>query len=564
MKVLLVGVNSKYIHTALAVQYIYGCCTDFDVEKLEFNINQEISHTYGEIIKRKPDVVMFSTYIWNIDYIERLTSDISKVSKAIVVWGGIESSFDTEEFFEKNPGLDIIIRDEGELTTPALLSAIEEKTPLSDVEGITFRENGNIITNPPRPLIRNLDEIPSPFKDYKNPPGKIVYYEMSRGCPFKCTFCMSSTIKGVRYFSKERIESDLLYIINSGATIVKLVDRTFNANERESMDMMNFIVEHAHEGMVFHMELMAHLISDKFLEFLSTLPKGLFQFEIGVQSSNPETLKAIERVTDLERLKYVVSKIRSYGNIHQHVDQIAGLPYEDYESFGHSFDFIYGLGAEKHQLGFLKVLRGSKMKADAAKYGIVYSEYPPYEVLKTNYINEFEIMRIKIIEDLVEKFSNEDYFSNTLDYLLKDERPFKFFEDMAIYWEKNGYHKVGHSRVDLYKKLYDFLKERDDIDEITELLRLDFFINNRSNPADYLKPRFVKLEKFHDFLNIESVRDEFSLDMSRPTKFLVKDFRFHRFFFEKEERVFGFYYTDGDTISKDVTDFIEGGDIIED
>lgn len=204
------------------------------------------------------------------------------------------------------------------------------------------------------------------------------------------------------------------------------------------------------------------------------------------------------------------------------------------------------------------------MKEDAAKYGIVYSDYPPYEVLKTNYINEFEIMRIKIIEDLVEKFSNEDYFSNTLDYLLKDERPFKFFENMAIYWEKNGYHKVGHSRVDLYKKLYDFLKERDDIDEITELLRLDFFINNRSNPADYLKPRFVKLEKFHDFLNIESVRDEFSLDMSRPTKFLVKDFRFHKFFFEKEERVFGFYYTDGDTISKDVTDFIEGGETIED
>ena len=415
MKVLLVGVNSKYIHTALAVQYLYNCCTDFDVEILEFNINQEIAHTYGEILKRNPDVVMFSTYIWNIDYIERLTSDISKVTDAVIVWGGIESSFDTGEFFEKNPGLDIIIRDEGELTTPALLHAIEDKTPLSDVNGITFRENGNIITNPPRPLIKNLDKIPSPFKDYKNLPGKIVYYEMSRGCPFKCTFCMSSTIKGVRYFSKERIESDLLYIINSGATIVKLVDRTFNANEHESMDMMNFIVEHAHEGMVFHMELMAHLISDKFLEFLSTLPKGLFQFEIGVQSSNPETLKAIERVTDLDRLKYVVSKIRSYGNIHQHVDQIAGLPYEDYESFGHSFDFIYGLGAEKHQLGFLKVLRGSKMKTDSKKYGIVYSEYPPYEVLKTNYISEFEIMRIKIIEDLVEKFSNEDYFSNTLD-----------------------------------------------------------------------------------------------------------------------------------------------------
>lgn len=557
MKILLIGVNSKYIHTALAVDYIYNMCRDFDVKKMEFNINQNLVHTYGEIIKEKPDVILFSTYIWNIEYIRKLTSDLSKVLDATIVWGGIEASFDICEHFKMNPGLDIIVRDEGELTVPELLNAIETHGELKNVLGISYREGKKIIQNKPRPLIKNLDIIPSPFVGMHAPPGKIVYYEMSRGCPFKCTFCMSSTIKGVRYFSKERIQSDLIHIINSGAKIVKLVDRTFNANEKESIEMMNFIVEHARSGMTFHMELMAHLISEKFLDFLSTLPVHLFQFEIGVQSSNPKTLKAIERVTDLDRLKYVVSKIKSFGNIHQHVDQIAGLPYEDYESFGKSFDYIYNLGAEKHQLGFLKVLRGSKMKAEAKEHGIVYNSYPPYEVLKTKYISAEEIRKIKIIEDIVEKFSNEDYFKRTIDYVLKDQRPFEFFEKMSEYWEKNGYHKVGHKREDLYKYLYDFLKNRKDIDIVRELLRLDFIENNRKNPGKFLQPRPVELEKYHDYLNEEEIRKKFGLTMKSPTKFLVKDFKFEKIVLDGKEHVFGVMYRkDAATIVKDISELV--------
>ncbi len=550
MKVLLIGVNSKYIHTALAVDYIYNMCRDFDVERLEFNINQNLNFVYGEIIKRKPDVILFSTYIWNIEFIKKLTSDLSKVTDAVIGWGGIEASFDIMEHFNENPGLDIIIRDEGEITTPELLKRIEEGRGYDDLLGISYRVGERVVSNPPRPLIKNLDIIPSPFVNMICPPGKIVYYEMSRGCPFRCTFCMSSTIKGVRYFSRERIKSDLIHIINSGAKIVKLVDRTFNANERESIEMMQFIVENAREGMTFHMELMAHLISDEFLDFLKTLPKHLFQFEIGIQSSNPETLKAIERKTDLDRLKYVVKKIESFGNIHQHVDQIAGLPYEDYASFKKSFDYIYSLGAEKYQLGFLKVLRGSKIKSQADLHEIKYNSYPPYEVLSTKYLSALELTRIKIIEDIVEKFSNENYFKNTMDYLLKDKSPFDFFEKMSIYWETNGFDKVGHKREDLYKLLYDFVNEDENIDYITELLRLDFITHNRKNPPDYLNPRPVKLSDYHDILNIKSVRALFGIDEDTPTKFLVKDFRFERFNFDGSEELYGVMYLENPVLKK--------------
>lgn len=542
MKTLLIGVNSKYIHTALAIDYIYGMCGDFDVEKMEFNINQSLNYVFGEIIKKKPDVIMFSTYIWNIEYIQKLSSDLKKVTDAIIVWGGIEASFDIDEHFKNNPSLDIIIRDEGEITTVELLKSLQNKSDLKEVLGISYRDGESIINNLPRPLIKNLDIVPSPFVNLKAEPGKIIYYEMSRGCPFKCTFCMSSTIKGVRYFSTDRIKSDLIHIINSGAKIVKLVDRTFNANERESIEMMTFIKEHAKDDMTFHMELMAHLISDNFLDFLSTLPKQMFQFEIGVQSSNPQTLEAIERKADLDRLKYVVKKIESYNNIHQHVDQIAGLPYEDYNSFKRSFDYIYSLGAEKYQLGFLKVLRGSKIKKDAQKYGIKYMSYPPYEVLETKYLTALELQKIKIIEDIVEKFSNENYFKNTIVYLLNNRSPFEFFEEMSDYWENHGYDKIGHKREDLYKYLHDFVKHRDDIDYITELLRLDFITNNRKNPDKYLNPQPVKLSDYHEILNDVEVRKLFGVDLDSPTKFLVKHFRFEYFNFNDEKKLFGVRY----------------------
>lgn len=542
MKVLLVGINAKYSHTALAIEYIDKACEGIDTRKIEFNINQDISYMLGEILKSNSDIICFSTYIWNIELVQKLTEDLFQIGGRTVAWAGLEASYDVEDHFLENPGLDIIIRGEGELTNRELFEKLESKESLEDILGISYREDDRIIHNPDRPLIENLDEVPSPFKNIKAGQGKMIYYEMSRGCPFKCTYCLSSTMEGLRYFSKDRIKEDLLEIIESDAKVVKLVDRTFNANEKFSMEIMTFIRENAREDMVFHMELMAHMISDDFLEFLSGLPKDLFQFEIGIQSSNEKTLKAIDRVTDLDRLAYVVRKIKSFSNIHLHVDLIVGLPYEDYQSFRDSFDYAYSLGADKIQIGFLKVLRGSKISQETDKYEIKYRSYPPYEVLQTKYISSSQIYRLKIIEDIVDRYYNEGYFDHTLKYLIKDESPFKFFEEFSIYWEDMAYHARSHSRQSLYLYLYEYLKDREDIDLLVEYLRYDFLLNQKSRPARTLRPRPIEKHIYHDLLRNEKIREIFDLDMDLTTKKLVPDFTFEIFDFGSRPRIYGIYH----------------------
>ena len=542
MKVLFVGINAKYSHTALAVDYLYEACQDFNVKKLEFNINHQIEHIYGELIREKPDVVGFSTYIWNIDYVRKLTADLAMTTDGVVFWGGPEASYDVEDHFAINPGLDIIVRGEGEVTNRVLLETLEKGGDLREVEGITYRQGEKVYHNKDREAIENLDSIKSPFENIQSDPGKMVYYEMSRGCPFNCSYCLSSAIKGVRYFSFNRIKEDLDHIMKSGTKVVKLVDRTFNANEKFSKDVMDYIVKNSPKGIVFHMELMAHLISDDFLDYLSYLPQGLFQFEIGIQSSNPKTLEAIHRKTNLERLSYVVKKIRSFENIHQHVDLIVGLPYEDYESFKKSFDFAYSLGAEKLQLGFLKVLRGSKMAACVKDHGIQYSNYPPYEVKATKYMSADEVRRLKLMEDLVESYSNEDYFHHSLQYLLRNQSPFDFYEAFSFWWEDQDYHKRNHSRKSLYGILYDYLKDREDIEDLREWIRLDHFIHERSRPEPVLEEKEVKRAFYPKILKDEKVRASFGRDMEVPTKVLLKDFAFGKFILVGEERVYGVDY----------------------
>lgn len=557
MKILLIGINARYSHQNLAIEYIKKYNSELELENLEFNINQVYDRIYGDIIKADGDVICFSTYIWNVDLIFHLASDLKKAKpESYIILGGPEVSFDTEEILKDNPAVDIIIRGEGEETSRILFNKLIDGESYKDVLGISYRKDEEVFINPDRELIPDLDIIPSPYENYKAPKGKMVYYEMSRGCPFKCAYCLSSTIKGVRYFSKERIKSDLIHLMKSGAHTIKLVDRTFNSNEKFSIEIMNFIKEQNPKGVTFHLELMAHLISDRFLEFLSTMPKDLFQFEVGIQSANEKTLEEIFRVSDLERLAYVVKKIRSYNNIHQHVDLIAGLPYEDYDSFGKSFDFAYSLGAEKLQLGFLKLLRGSNLRLRGEKLGIVYSEYPPYEVISTKWLNPKEIYRLKLIEDLVEKFSNEDYFKWTIEYLI-EESAFKFFEEFSYYWEDKNYHKVHHSRVSLYKILYDYIIDRPDAEGIIEVIRLDYLLNENKPPKKFMNPQNLDTTEEHELLHNEKVRKEFGLDMSIPTKKLIKDFQFQGFGFGGQKRIFGFYYSNKGTIRVDITEEYE-------
>lgn len=562
MKILLVGINAKYSHQNLAIEYIKRYLKSENVKTLDFNINQNIDDIYREILKEDPDILGFSSYIWNINFVERLTSDLKKAKEDLfIVWGGPEVSFDSQEIMEKNPAVDLIIRGEGEETALRLLQALENKKPLDDILGITYRKDGNIIKNLDRPLIQYLDTIPSPFIDYQAPKGKMVYFEMTRGCPFKCAYCLSSTTRGLRRFSTERIKADLLRLIDSGADTIKLVDRTFNANEKFSMEIMDFILANARPGMCFHMELMAHLISDDFLKFLEKMPVGLFQFEIGIQSANEKTLAAIDRVTDLDRLAKVVRTIKSYGNIHQHVDLIVGLPYEDMKSFKKSFNYASSLGADKLQVGFLKLLRGSKLRQEALTYGLVYSDFPTYEIIKTPWLSPREIRRLKIIEDLVEKYYNEGYFEKTLEKLVDPENPFEFFENFGDYWEEKSYQNKKHSRESLYKIFSDYIKIKyvEDKDSLIENLRFDFLASNKGQAKSYLNPRPLDQRLYHDLLKDEEVRKAFGLTMDLPTKKLVKDFAFESFSFDAgEPSVFGFFYGDLGIKIVDITKFMKG------
>lgn len=562
MKILLVGINAKYSHQNLAIEYIKRYLKSEDVKTMDFNINQNIDDIYREILKEDPDVLGFSSYIWNIDFVERLTSDLKKAKEDLfIVWGGPEVSFDSQEIMEKNPAVDLIIRGEGEETALRLLQALENKKPLDDILGITYRKDGNLIKNLARPLIQDLDTIPSPFIDYQAPKGKMVYFEMTRGCPFKCAYCLSSTTRGLRRFSTERIKADLLRLIDSGADTIKLVDRTFNANEKFSMEIMDFILDHARPGMCFHMELMAHLITDDFLKFLEKMPDGLFQFEIGIQSANKKTLAAIDRVTNLDRLAKVVRTIKSYGNIHQHVDLIVGLPYEDMKSFKKSFNYASSLGADKLQVGFLKLLRGSKLRHEAKTYGLVYSDYPTYEIIKTPWLSPREVRKLKIIEDVVEKYYNEGYFAQTLEKLIDPENPFEFFENFADYWEEKSYQNKKHSRESLYKIFSDYIKIKylEDEDYLIENLRFDFLATTKGQAKSYLKPRPLDQRLYHDLLKDEEVRKAFGLTMDLPTKKLVKDFAFESFSFDSgEPTVFGFFYGDLGIKIVDITNFLKG------
>lgn len=483
MKIILTTLNSKFIHSNLAIRYLKEYVRDIEpVEVLEFTINQTIDSISSEIYKRSPDIVGFSTYIWNIEETLEICQILKLVSpKTKILLGGPEVSFDGADLLEQNPFIDYIIFGEGEEAFSELVRAVS----LEDIKGLIYRDCEDVIQiNSPRVLIQDLDIIPSPYENIGDEfQNKIVYYESSRGCPFNCEFCLSSTIKGVRYFSLDRVKNDISRLIQGGVSQVKFVDRTFNANKKYSMEIMNYIMNLNPEDINFHFEVTAHLIDDETLEFLKKPKEGLFQFEVGVQSTNKETVKAIGRITDFNRLKDVTSRIKSNKNIHQHLDLIAGLPFESYESFKKSFNDVYSIRSEKIQLGFLKLLKGSGLRINGNKYGYKYLDKPPYEVLENDFISYGEINRLKTIENLVDKYYNEGYFNHSVEFIICNfyKNPFDFYENFSDYWEVNQLDKVSHSRNGLYQIILDFYIANEYIfeDEFKELLKYDYIANNK-------------------------------------------------------------------------------------
>lgn len=531
IKTLITTLNSKYVHSNLAIRYLKRFVEDIeDVDILEFTINQNIDFITSEIYKLKKEMIVFSVYIWNIKETLRICEILKTVNPDLkIALGGPEVSYDVREAMENYKFIDFVIYGEGEETFREFM--LENQKPIKNYEGIdglSFRRGREIIINSPRALMKDLNIIPSPYEDLTEEfENRIVYYESSRGCPFGCKFCLSSTIRGVRYFDIDRVKRDLKNLIDMKVRQVKFVDRTFNANKKYSREIMEFLIEEDPKDINFHFEVTAHLIDDETLDFLGTVKEGLFQFEIGVQSTNDRTIEAVGRTTDFNRLSKVVKRIKTFKNIHQHLDLIAGLPYEGIVSFKKSFDDVYNLKPEKLQLGFLKLLKGSELRLNKKKYGYKYIDAPPYEVLETNYMDYGSILKLKDIEALVERYYNGGNFKNILEFLIKNyyHSPYKFYEDFSSFWNNNGYYKVSHSKRTLYKIMYEFLQEREfkHRDVINNLLKYDYIFNNKNPNLPFeLEEKLSVKFNIHDVLKNEKILNK-HLEKYRntPTRKLI-------------------------------------------
>lgn len=548
MKILLVTLDSKFIHANLAIRYLKKYCKDDNVGIKEFTINQKLEYILNEILSAGADLICFSTYIWNVEYIKEIAYIIKEANKNVkILCGGPEVSFETEKFMKNEPYIDFVISGEGEITFGEFIAEFYKDNPgYSTVKGLSYRDNGNIVVNYPREPVLNLDTIDYPYDEDEKFEEKIIYYESSRGCPFACSFCMSSIDKRMRVFSMDRVKKDLTMLLQTKARQIKFVDRTFNADYKRSMEIIDFIIEHNINNMTVHFEITADIINEEFIAFLKKLPVNMFQFEIGVQSLNEDTLDEINRRMDVEKLYNVITKIRENNNIHIHLDLIAGLPYENYETFKKSFDGIHKLNAEKIQLGFLKVLKGTKIYNDRFMHEIKYRKAAPYEVICTKYISINELLKLKNIEELVDKYYNEKYFNKSLNYIFSHifiGSAFEFYESFSMYWQKNDLYRMSHSRKKLYKILFDYIVYNDRLnDEFTNSMRYDYIFNNQfEDLPDYLdrnsEERYKAVKRFlsndisfiskyfGEFRKKEKIANEFRIvDINNEaTLFIYKD-----------------------------------------
>lgn len=487
MKTLLVTLDSKYIHANLAVRYLKKFCSDdgFDIEIKEFTINQQMDYILSEIFDTQAQIICFSCYIWNIEYVKEIAYILKEAEPNIkILFGGPEVSFEIKKIMEDEIYVDYIIFGEGEQSFREFMKEVHLENPeFNKIKGLAYKENGCIYVNENRELMNELDIIKYPYNEDETFNDKIIYYESSRGCPFSCSFCMSSIEKKTRNFSLERVKRDLKTLLSTKARQIKFIDRTFNADYKRSMEIMKFIVLNNINNMTIHFEITADIINDEFLEFLKDMPVNMFQFEIGVQSLNNETLCEINRHMEINKLYRVIRSIRNNNNIHMHLDLIAGLPYENYDSFKKSFDGIHKLKAEKIQLGFLKVLKGTKIYFDKHKHEIKYRNIAPYEVICTKYISIKDILKLKKIEELVDKYYNEKYFESAMDYIMNNifiKTPFEFYESFSGYWKRNDLYKVSHSRKKLYEILYNYIEYEGKLtEEFISGLRYDYVFNNQ-------------------------------------------------------------------------------------
>lgn len=467
MQVVLATLNAKYIHSSLALRYLKAYASkDFpDIEIREYTIKDPPNKVVADLYRRKPDVIGFSVYIWNVrETLPMLTMLRKLLPQTQFILGGPEVSYDSREWMKQHPEIDCIVQGEGEDTFLDLLKTIEGVGALADVPGIVYHAEGKIHSNPPRAKLE-LSKVPSPYQDEKDIVSlrdRVVYYETSRGCPFSCQFCLSSIESGVRYFPLERVKQELQQLIDAGVRTVKFVDRTFNLHRRYALELFQYLIDHRAET-VFQFEITGDILPQEIVDFLAThAPAGLFRFELGVQSTNDLTNSLVQRRQNFAKLSATIRALKAGGKIVQHLDLIAGLPEEGYDSFKKTFNDVFAFEPDELQLGFLKMLRGTGMRLRAADFGYVYMDDAPYEIFSNNVLSYDEVLNIKQVEDVLEKYWNEGKLRHTIQYLTRHvfPTPFDLFQDFGAYWEENGWDTIGHQLEHLFLRLEDFLRMR--------------------------------------------------------------------------------------------------------
>lgn len=498
MKVLLVALNAKFIHTSLALRDIKNYCTPYSssIEILETSINQKENDILKAIYKKQPDIIGLSCYIWNMSFIKTLLPTLRKIlPAATLILGGPEVSYDSTELLQTLEA-DLIIYGEGEKTWKHYLEyRFSNNLSLEEIKGITYRDTlGKIHQNEPQEAL-DLNELPFPYHDFDTLEHKILYYEASRGCPFNCQYCLSSIEHQVRFAPIEKVKEELQYFLTHRVKQVKFVDRTFNANKHYALEIWRYLIMQDNGYTNFHFEIAAELMSEEMFNLLSHARKGLIQFEIGVQSTNLEVLKCIKRPMPFEDIKKVVNRIQSLGTIHQHLDLIAGLPLEDYQSFKQSFNDVLSLKPEQFQLGFLKLLKGSGLRQKAKEYGLVYKSEPPYEILYTSFISYSEMLRLHGIDELIDKYYNSQHYIHTLNcFFYFYKQPFDFFEKLAEFWEVKGYDLIEHNKLAYAYHLIEFATYDPFIQEdiIKEAIRFDTLLKE---PLKEIPTQFETIDR---------------------------------------------------------------------
>lgn len=501
MNILLTTLNSKYIHSSLALKYLYNNICDIEKVNItlkEYTINENIHDVYADILSNDYDLIAFSCYIWNIEPILKLCFDIKMADKNIkILLGGPQVSYDSYKFMQENTCIDYIIRDEGELILRQFIKNYLNNISFENILSLTYRKDNEIIENKDSLPIENLGLIKGAYDNFdeNSVKDKIVYYETSRGCCYNCSYCLSSVTKRVRFFPYEKVIKDLEKLVKSGAKQIKFVDRTFNYDKKRTIDLIKYLCGLDNGSINFHFEITAHILQDDLLEELRNVRRGLFQFEIGVQSTNKKTIRAVNRIDNFELLSKKVLKIKSFGNIHQHLDLIAGLPYEDLNSFKNSFNEVMDLKPDNLQLGFLKVLKGSPIEKSVSNYEIKYRSYPPYEVISTKFISYKDIFLLKDVEMILEDYYNSMTYNHAINFALSKVEGdyFSFFEKFCEFKKNNNYNK-NLSRDDRFYLFFEYAQSffnSKDFYIFKELLRLDYLLMGRNRVI----PQFLENSK---------------------------------------------------------------------